>query len=61
MKHGFHSEARLETKHLHSHRVIIFIIIMSSDEDIGGVPSMQSSYSAGMKRCEICMEERSPL
>ena len=45
----------------------IIIIIMSltpvssSDEDIGGVPSMQSSYSAGMKRCGICMEERSPL
>ena len=39
----------------------IIIIIMSitpvssSDEDIGGVPSMQSSYSAGMKRCGICM------
>ena len=47
--------------------IIIIIIIMSltpvssSDEDIGGVPSMQSSYSAGMKRCGICMEERSPL
>ena len=45
---------------------IIIIIIMSltpvssSDEDIGGVPSMQSSFSAGMKRCGICMEERSP-
>ena len=26
-----------------------------------GVPSMQSSYSAGMKRCGICMEERSPF
>ena len=44
----------------------LIIIIMSltpvssSDEDIGGVPSMQSSYSAGMKRCAICMEE-SPL
>ena len=35
--------------------------VSSSDEDIRGVPSMQSSYSAGMKRCEICMEERSPL
>ena len=46
---------------------IIIIIIMSltpvssSDENIGGVPSMQSSYSAGIKRCGICMEERSPL
>ena len=46
---------------------IIIIIIMSltpvssSYEDIGGVPSMQSCYSAGMKRCGICMEERSPL
>ena len=45
---------------------IKIIIIMSltpvsfSDEVIGGVPSMQSSYSAGMKRCGICMEERSP-
>ena len=44
--------------------IIIIIIIMSltlvssSDEDIGGVPSMQSNYSAGMKRCGICMEER---
>ena len=42
--------------------MIIKIIIMSltpvssSDEDIGGVPSMQSSYSAGMKRCGICIE-----
>ena len=47
--------------------IIIIIIIMSftpvssSHEDIGGVPSMQSCYSAGMKRCGICMEERSPL
>ena len=47
--------------------IIIIIIIMSltpvssSYEDIGGVPSMQSCYSAGMKRCGICMEERSPL
>ena len=46
--------------------IIIIIIIMSltpvssSDEDIGGVRSMQSSYSAGMKRCGICMEEKSP-
>ena len=36
--------------------IIIIIIIMSltpvssSDKDIGGVPSMQSSYSAEMKR-----------
>ena len=35
--------------------------VSSSDEDIGAVPSMQSSYSAGMKRYGICMEERSPL
>ena len=35
--------------------------VSSSYEDIGGVPSMQSCYSAGMKRCGICMEERSPL
>ena len=35
--------------------------VLSSYEDIGGVPSMQSCYSAGMKRCGICMEERSPL
>ena len=47
--------------------MLIIIIIMnltpvsSSDEDIGCVPSMQSSYSARMKRCGICMEERSPL
>ena len=46
---------------------VLIIIIMSltpvssSYEDIGGVPSMQSCYSAGMKRCGICMEERSPL
>ena len=26
-------------------------LVSSLDEDIGGVPSMQSSYSAGMKRC----------
>ena len=44
--------------------IIIMIIIMSltpvssSDKDIGGVPSMQSSYSAEMKRCGICMEEK---
>ena len=44
--------------------IIIIIIIMilspvlSSDEDIRSVPSMQSSYSTGMKRCGICMEER---
>ena len=57
--------------HLTSHslewEIIIIIIIMSltpvssSYEDIGGVPSLQSCYSAGMKRCGICMEERSPL
>ena len=35
--------------------------VSSSYEDIRGVPSMQSCYSAGMKRCGICMEERSPL
>ena len=35
--------------------------VSSSYEDIGGVPSMQSCYSAGMKRCGMCMEERSPL
>ena len=35
--------------------------VSSSYEDIGGVPSTQSCYSAGMKRCWICMEERSPL
>ena len=28
--------------------------VSSSYEDIGGVPSMQSCYSAGMKRCGIC-------
>ena len=43
--------------------------VSSSDEDIEGIPSMQSfhaafsamqsSYSAEMKRSEICMEERS--
>ena len=32
--------------------------VSTSDEDIGGVPSMQSSYSAEMKRYGICMEER---
>ena len=30
--------------------------VSSSYEDIGGVPSMQSCYSAGMKRCGICMD-----
>jgi hypothetical protein len=35
--------------------------VSSSYEDIGGVPPMKSCYSAGMKRCGICMEERSPL
>ena len=30
-------------------------------EDIGGVPSIQSSYSAGTKRCGICMEERESI
>ena len=44
--------------------IIIIIIIMSltpvssSDKDIEGVPSMQSSYSAEMKH-GICMEDRS--
>ena len=33
--------------------------VSSPDEDMEGVPSMQSSYSAEMKRNEICMEERS--
>ena len=46
-------------------RIIIIIMsltpVSSSDEDIGGVPSMQSSYSAGMKRCWICMDKRSPI
>ena len=45
-----------------SHTIIIIIMslmpVSSSYEDIGGVPSMQSCYSAGMKRCGICMEER---
>ena len=41
--------------------IIMSLIMSSSDEDIEGVPSMQSSYSAGMKRCGICMEERNPL
>ena len=46
------------------HIIIIIIIIMSlmlissSDEDIRGVPSMQSSYSAEKKWYGICMEER---
>ena len=44
--------------------IIIIIIVSltpvsSSDKDIGGVPSMQSSYSAEMKRNGICMKERS--
>ena len=45
--------------------IIIKIMIMSfnahfilRDEDIGGVPPMQSSYSAEMKRYGVCMEER---
>ena len=33
--------------------------VSSSDKDIGGVPPMQSSYSADLKRYGICMEERS--
>ena len=33
--------------------------VSSSNKDIGGVPSIQSSYSAEMKRYGICMEERS--
>ena len=33
--------------------------VSSSDKDIGGVPSVQSGYSAEMKRNGICMEERS--
>ena len=37
-----------------------FTPVSSSDEDIGGVHAMQSSY-ARMERCGICMEERSPL
>ena len=44
-------------------RVIIIIMsltpVSSSDKDIGGVPSMQSSYSEETKRNGICMEERS--
>ena len=45
--------------------MIIILIIMSltpvssSNKDIRGVPSMQSSYSAEMKRNEINMEEKS--
>ena len=45
--------------------IIIIKIIMSltpissSDKDIGGIPSMQSSYSAEMRQYWICMEERS--
>ena len=35
--------------------------VSSSDKDIGGVPSMQSSYSAEMRRYGICMEERSVI
>ena len=73
---GLHSEIRLFGSNDRSFYLIFqvrflfsffWIIIMSltpvssSDEDIGGVPSMQSSYSAGMKRCGICMVERSPL
>ena len=41
--------------------IISLTLVSSSYEDIGGVPSMQSCYSAGMKRCGICMEERNPL
>ena len=47
--------------------LLLIIIIMSlmpissSDQDIGGVPSMQSSYSARMKRCGICLKERRVL
>ena len=60
-------EDRVEMDGICAVDLIIIIIIMSltpvssSYEDIGGVPSMQSYYSAGMKRCGICMEERSPL
>ena len=32
--------------------------VLSTDEDIGGVHSMQSRYSAEVKRYGICMEER---
>ena len=54
------------SNYIRRHITIIIIImsltpVSSSYEDIGGVPSMQSCYSAGMKRCGICMEERSPL
>ena len=35
--------------------------VSSPDKDIGGVPSMQSSYFAEMKRYGICMEERRVL
>ena len=31
--------------------------VLSTDEDIGGIPCMQSRYSAKIKRYEICMEE----
>ena len=33
-------------------------LVSSSEKDIGGTPSMQSSYSAELKRNGICMEER---
>ena len=36
-----------------------FMPVSSSDEEIGGVLSMQSGYSAEIKRNGICMEERS--
>ena len=35
--------------------------VLSSDKDIGGIPSMQSSYFAEMKRNGICMEEKCPF
>ena len=35
--------------------------VSSLEKDIGGVPSMQSSYSAEMRRYGICMEERSVI
>ena len=44
-------------------KIIIIIInlmpVSCSDEDIGGIPTMQSSYSAELKQNGICMEERS--
>ena len=56
------SEAPQVSSHDNNSNIVMSLTpVSSSDKDIGGVPSMQSSYSAEMKQEGICTEERSVL